>query len=169
MKQIVIVLLFVMAFSINVSAQRKSDNIDTKEMQEQMGDAMSEFQNMLDTLDFEKFFSQDFSNLFGGSMEGMNFDNLDSLGSISLDELFGEDLFQQFGESMPNDLDMENFGQLMEESMKMFEQIDMSELEKMFEGLDFDFEGFEEMMPSDEMDDKNNNSKIKKKSKLKKI
>ena len=168
-------LLLILGMSFHAIAQRESKDIDSEKLEKQMEDAFSEFQIMMDTLDFSQMFGEDFNGLFGDSFsEGFNFNNLDSLGDLNLNDLLGEDIFKQFGEGMPAELDMENFSQMMEESMKMLDQIDMSQLQEMFEGMDFDFEQFEQMLPGDDFDDKeeekrDENGKIIKKKKLKKI
>jgi len=169
MKQIVIFALFLFG-GFSVSAQNTPNDLNTDEIQEKMQESFSELQSILDTMDFSQIFGQDFNQLFGENFSGGL--GLDSLGGLDINELLGEDMFQMFGEAFPQGIQGEEFQKLMEESMKMLEQIDMSELQGMFEGMDFNFEGLEDMMKDIEIEDEKDSEKDgdkKKKRKTKKI
>lgn len=161
---------FLLLGTFQIDAQ-DTPKIDSDEMQKQMESAMSELQSILDTLDINALFNgSELGNLFGeGFSNDMNIEGLDSLGGFNLDNLLGGDLSQFFGEGLPNELDMEQLNGMMEMSLKMMEQIDVSELQKMFEGFNFDFEGMEDMFPQGPEDESPAEDGEKKKRKMKKI
>jgi len=164
----VFALILIGGFSL--SAQNSPNDINTEELQEKMEESLSDIQTILDTLDFNQLFSQDFNKLFENNFG--QFESLDSLGSFDINQFFGEDMMQMFGDIMPQDFEADDFQKMMEESMKMLEQIDISELQGMFEGMDFNFEGLEDLMKDGDQNDSDDSDKEgdkKKKRKIKKI
>jgi len=151
MKYLVILLMFSFA-SLNAQTE-----IDQKELNQQMDEVMKEMQKAMDTLDLEKLFEQS----FGMFQDEESMDQIKGMmDSLDMNQLFGGDFSKMFGE---NGIQMEGFemgdlNKMMEESMKMFENMDpkmmedmmrgfdFQELEKMFEGLDM--EQFKQMAPN---------------------
>lgn len=169
MKHLLILCFFVFG-SIQSYAQNSPDKIDTDKIEQNMDEALSEFQTILDTLDFSQLFGGDFGNLFGDALpEEFNIMGLDSLGGLNIEELFGGDMSKIFEEALPQDFDMNQLSEMMTQSMKMLEQIDMTELQKMFEGMDFNFEGMEDFLPKEDENIEDENGTKKKNRKTKKI
>jgi len=168
------IICFLLFGCIQSYAQNSPDKMDTEELELNMDEALSEFQTILDTLDFSQLFGGDFGNLFGDALpEEFNIQGLDSLGGLNIQELFDGDMSKIFEQSLPQDFDMNQLSEMMTQSMQMLEQIDMSELQKMFEGMEFNFEGIEDFMPKEDGSDDENidgeNGTKNKKRKTKKI
>lgn len=160
----ILIFVFALCLSQSVFSQSPSQDLDSKEMNESMEKAFSEFQTIMDTLDFSTFFNQDFNQLFGeGFGEGFDIQGLDSLTQgFDMQQFFNGDISKLFGESMPGDMDMNQFNDLLGESMKMLEQMDMSELQKMMESFDFNMEGFDKIMPQENSKNKDKKKGLKK-------
>ena len=100
----------------------------TEDPAKSMEDAMSEMTKMLDTMDLSNLMKGlDLNSILGDAEFGSMFEMMDSM-----------DLNQLFGERGLDDLGMgnEDIGKMMEESMKMLEGMDMSQISKMMEGID---------------------------------
>lgn len=144
MKKILISLLLI-SYSI-VSWSQNDQSPKTDEIQKSMEEAMQEFQLSLDSFDMSSFFSQDLSKMLGDSTMMKSFDlgqMGEMLGGMDMNELFGPEMQKQMEESMKMLEGMD-----MSELNSLFEGIDMSQLEGMFEGIDMSemqkmFEGFE--------------------------
>lgn len=102
-----------------------------------MEEALEEMSKIMDTLDIQNLLDgADMNSLF----ESFGFGGEDMGGimdSLNLDELFGGDFSRLFegGEGMQG-FDMQQLDKMMEESLGIFEQMDMSEIQKMMEGID---------------------------------
>ena len=120
MLKTLITTLVIMTFGLSLTAQNQKSTEDaTKEMDK----AMSEMSKMMDTLDFSKLLNDE------GLQEMMK--GLD-LGQMNLDSLMGGGIPSLEG------MEGQDFQKMMEQSMKMFETMDMTELSKMLEGMDLE-------------------------------
>ncbi len=100
----------------------------TEKPAKSMEDSMSEMTRMLDTMDLSNLMKGlDLNSILEGAEFGSMFEMMDSM---ELNQLFGEQGLNGLG--MGN----EDFGKMMEESMKMLEGMDMSQITKMMEGID---------------------------------
>ncbi len=136
-------------------------------------EAAPDMQMMMDSLNLEELLGGgDMNSLLQGlNMEGMDMKEINKMmESLDIQSLMGgADLSQLLG-----DMDQAQMQQLMEQSMKMLEGMDMSELQGLMEGIDMsemqkmlegmDMEQLQEMMPTPEQNDKKEDPK-----KLKKI
>lgn len=122
MTRLIIILAFSL-FGLSLSAQSQDEPQTTPDPAEEMGKAMEEMQQMMDTMDLQGM-------LKGFSMDGQEI-NLDSL-------LNGVDISKLMEGAMPGMEGMEgaDMQKMMEESMKMLEGVDMAEMMKMMEGVD---------------------------------
>ena len=128
-------------FSVNLTAQsHDSDPLQEPPVSESIDEALEELSGLFEGNTLDSIFGE-----FGGAFGEFKMDSLD------LTEIMGGDQFSElFGE-----IDMTQLNEMMEQSMKMLEgvdleemmkSIDMSEIMKMFEGIDI--EGFENLTPT---------------------
>ena len=131
-------LLTLILFSgLGVSAQ----TTPSEDMSEGLDQIFSEIQLMMDSLDFSKMLGDE--NL-QGYMKGFNLDGTEMeefnkmLDSLDMGSMFGAQGFEGLFEGMPGmeGMDSESISKMMEESMKMFDQMDISEMNKLFEQMD---------------------------------
>jgi len=118
-----VIFLSLFSCSFLIAQNNKAPQPDNEQMQ----DAVTEMQKMMDTMDIN-------SLLQGFDMEGMD--------SLNLEELMGGDMLKMFGgEDMEKMMEGMDLGKMMEgidmqEMNKMLEGIDMTEMMKMMEGMD---------------------------------
>ncbi len=127
-------------FSANLTAQTEdSDPLQEPPVAESIDEAMEELSKLFEGNSLDSIFGE-----LGTAFGEIKFDSLD------MSEIMGSDQFSQFF----GEMDMSQLDEMMEQSMKMLEGIDleemmkgidMSEIMKMFEGMDL--EGFENLRP----------------------
>lgn len=157
-----------LCYSLMAQTEQSSPDIN-----ESYQEAMEEFSQAIDTLDFSKIFDEGFGQLFDlgpnqGNMNGL-------IDSLDLNQFFGDSGFGMIQEQI-QEMDPEQLNEMLDQSMKMMQQmdlsqfqsllddIDMGQLQKMFEGMDF--EGFNFQGPNipknDGEDDGKGTKKMKK-------
>ena len=117
MLKTLIIALLLTTLSLSLSAQNQKSPEDAKK---EMDKGLEEMSKMLETMDLNKILQDE------GIQEMMK--SLD-FSEMGLDSLLGN--------GMPG-MENQDFQQLMEQSMKMFEGMDMNEMNKMFEGMDLE-------------------------------
>ncbi len=113
-------------FTLGLSLTAQSQDTDkTKEMDQ----ALSEMSKMMDSLDLSKIL-QDES--LQDLMKGFD------MGQMNLDSINIEEMMGLFGEGGLPGMEGQDLQKMMEQSMKMFEGMDMTEMNKMLEGMDIE-------------------------------
>jgi len=172
----IVALFFSLLCTFSLTAQ--IDNSE-KDLQESYQQAIEEFSKVMDTLDFSKIFEENFSEFFNEFDQKSN-PNQDSfqgiLDSLNFEELLGGSNLQYFGDTFKS-MDSVKMNKLLEESMQLFQQmdlsqfqglmdqLDLSELHQMFDGMNM--EEFNFQYPQQPSDD--NAPEKKEDQKLKKI
>jgi len=149
------------AFGTMSSSAQANDQPTKDQMENEMGKALEDLSGILDTLDMESLFGADGIEglLKGFSMDGKEMQDLNgTLDSLGISNLLGGDISEMFEGLFGKDgMDMGQIDKMMEESLgmmkdmdmsqfqKMFESLDLSEMMKMFEGMDM--EGFDGILP----------------------
>lgn len=124
MLRALITAITILTLGLSLSAQ----NQDTDKSKE-MDQALSEMSKMMDSLDLSKILQDE------GIQELMKgFD----MGQMNLDSINIEDMMGLFGEGGMPDMKDQDIQKMMEQSMKMFEGLDMTEMNKMLEGMDIE-------------------------------
>lgn len=128
MKRVVNFILFLaLTFTVNAQSQKKNDSdINSSEMNEAIDDALIQLEGVMDSIDL--------SSLLNNEMFQLG----EFLDSTQMNMLMNGDLSTLFGDVFGEDLDPDALGQLMQQGMMMFQQMDMSEMESLMEGIDMD-------------------------------
>lgn len=111
------------------------------QLNESMEEAFGELSKMLDTLDTESIFGQ---GGIEGLLKGFSFDGKEmqdlnaAMDSLGLSELLGGDISKMFEGGFPGmeGMDMKELDKMMEQSLGMMKDMDMSQFQEMFEGID---------------------------------
>ena len=148
-------LIIILAFSLlglTVSAQSQDDATKSAPAQE-LNESMEQMKQMMDTMDIQgmlKGFSMDGQEInLDSLLNGMDISKLMDGGMLGMEGMENTDMQKMMEESMKmlEGVDMTEMMKMLEgvdmtEMMKMLEGVDMTEMMKMFEGMDL-----EQMMP----------------------
>lgn len=135
------ILLFAIAFVFigsTLSAQSDHKLSVEPELNHSMDEAFKEISKFLDTINTGELLGEGGLEglLKGFSFDGKEMKELDgAMDSLGLSQFFGGDLSKLFEDSMKG-MDMGELDKMIEEGMGMMQDIDMNELQKMFEGID---------------------------------
>ena len=140
MKYLLVTILFVVS-TLGLSAQNTPQN------KPDLDDVMKEFQMIMDSIDLNSIFNEEllteWNEALSDSVLNFEFFNIDSIfrnlnfedlnfGDLDLKELKLNELDFEFPEA-------EEMNKMMQESLKIFEDFDFSQMQKMLDGMEFNF------------------------------
>ncbi len=131
-----LVVIFLVSSSYAQQTKPKQEMLDSEKMNKAMEDAMKQLEVVMDSVDISQLFSNEMFQL----------DNL--LDSSQMQMLMGGDLNDLFSNLFPEGLESEDLEGMMQQGMRMFQNMDIKELESLMEGIDQDelnkmFEGLD--------------------------
>ncbi len=136
MRHLIFIFLLILCSQIGMSQSQNEDK---------MKEAIENMEDMMDTLDQLKLIDEDLLKLFEESFGNIQFDTemhdlLDSFDFKILEDLNFESYFEQLDTMNFNSKSYDN---LLQKSLKLFQEIDLSELENIFKSFEMQLEDLE--------------------------